>query len=141
MEWLPSSVLFRRSTKRKFRQKRKAWVDPDATDANLSWTDDEVEVLLGVVHAYSSQKDYEGLVWESVKSKHEDIRKDFVTLYEQQDGLPHDVSLFTRERLTSKLKNIRKKKEMVSEMKQMDKEYQQTMTRFASTWRIWVNQY
>ena len=28
---------------------------------NVSWTDDEVELLLGVVHSYSSQKDYEGL--------------------------------------------------------------------------------
>ena len=55
--------------------KKKARVDPDATEANLSWTDDEVELLLGVVRAYSSQKDYEGLEWESVKSKYEDIRK------------------------------------------------------------------
>ena len=29
--------------------------------------------------------------------------------YEQQDGLPHDVSLFTRERIASKIKDIRKK--------------------------------
>ena len=89
--------------------KKKARVDPDATEANLSWTDDEVELLLGVVRAYSSQKDYEGLEWDSVKSKYEDNRKDFVTLYEQQDGLPHDLSLFTRERVTSKIKDIRKK--------------------------------
>ena len=77
--------------------KKKARVDPDSTEANLSWTDDEVELLLGVVRAYSSQKDYEGLEWVSVKSKYEDIRKDFVTLYQQQDELPHDISLFTRE--------------------------------------------
>ena len=62
----------------------------------MSWTDDEVELQLGVVCAYSSQKDYESLEWESVKSKYEDIRKDFVTLYEQQDGLPYDVSLFAQ---------------------------------------------
>ena len=36
--------------------KKKARVDPDAAEANLSWTDDEVELLLGVVRAYSSQK-------------------------------------------------------------------------------------
>ena len=41
--------------------KKKARVDPDGTETNLSWTDDEVELLLGVVRAYSSQKDYEGL--------------------------------------------------------------------------------
>ena len=37
--------------------------------------------MLVVVRAYSSQKDYEGLEWESVKSKYEDIRKELVTLY------------------------------------------------------------
>jgi len=89
--------------------KKKARVGPDATEANLDWTDDEVELLLGVVSAYSSQKDYEGLEWESVKSKYGDIRKDFVTLNEQKDGLPHDLSLFTRERVASKIKDIRKK--------------------------------
>ena len=47
--------------------------------------------------------------WESVKSKYEDIRQDFVTLYQQQDGLPHDLTLFTRERIASKIKDIRKK--------------------------------
>ena len=34
--------------------------DSDATE-NVSWIDDEVELLLGVVRSYSSQKDYEGL--------------------------------------------------------------------------------
>ena len=69
--------------------KKKAQVNPDATeedgrpaqDVHLGWTDDEVELLLVVVRAYSSQKDYEGLEWESVKSKYEDIRKELVTLY------------------------------------------------------------
>ena len=34
----------------------------------------EVELLLVVVRAYSSQKDSDGLEWENVKSKYEDIR-------------------------------------------------------------------
>lgn len=89
--------------------KNKARVNPDATEENLTWTDDEVELLLAVVRAYSSQKDYEGLEWESVKSKYEDIRKDFVTLYEQLDGFLHNLSLFKRERIASKIKDIRKK--------------------------------
>ena len=89
--------------------KKKARVNPDATEENLTWTDDEVELLLAFVRAYSSQKDYEGLEWESVKSKYEDIRKDFVTLYEQRDGLLHNLSLFTRERIASKTKDTKKK--------------------------------
>ena len=49
---------------------------------------------------------------ESVKSKYEDIRKEFVSLYGQKHGeksLPHDVSLFTRVRIASKIKDLRKK--------------------------------
>ena len=50
----------------------------------------------------SSQKDYERLEWESVKSKYDDIGKDFEELYRQGDGkrlLPHDVALFTPGRI------------------------------------------
>ena len=65
----------------KMTPKKKARVNPDATKENLRWIDDEVELLLVVVRAYSSQKDYEVLEWESVKSKYENIRKECVTLY------------------------------------------------------------
>ena len=77
----------------------------------MSWTDDEVGLLLGVVLSYNSQKDYEGLERESVKNKYEDIRKDFAELYQQgnkdmeKKSLPHDVALFTRERIASKIKD------------------------------------
>lgn len=71
--------------KNKMAPTNKARVDQDAHSAvNLSWTDDEVELLVGAVRAYSSQKDYEGLEWESIKNKYEDIRKDFATLYEHK---------------------------------------------------------
>ena len=90
--------------------------------------------------SYSSQKDYEGLEWESVKSKYEDIRKDFVTLYKQRDGLPHNLSdsklskskSADQQHLAVIKEELSLKTEMVSEMKQMDKEYQKTMARFAS---------
>ena len=35
-------------------------------------------------------------------------RNDSVTLYEQQDGLPHNLDLLTRERIASKIKDVRK---------------------------------
>ena len=47
--------------------KKKVRVNPDAAEENLSWRDNEVKLLLVVVRAYSSQKDYEGLEWESQK--------------------------------------------------------------------------
>ena len=92
--------------------KKKTRVNPEAIEENLSWRDDEVELVLVVVRAYFSQKDYKGLEWESVKSKYKAIRKDFVTLhYEQQDGheLPHNLSLLIKERIASKIKDIRGK--------------------------------
>lgn len=51
--------------------------------------DDEAELLLVAVRAYSSQKDHEGL-------------ECFFTLYELQYGLPHNLSLFTRKRINGK---------------------------------------
>ena len=51
----------------------------------LNWTDNEVELLLGVVRSYSSQKDFEGLEWKSVRSKYEDIRSEFVRLYDERN--------------------------------------------------------
>lgn len=93
------------------KKKKTARVDQDS---NLSWTDDEVELLLGVVRAYSFQKDYEGLQWESIKSKYEDISNEFVTMYEQHDGLPHDVGLFTRERIANSKDCKRKSTQILS---------------------------
>ena len=66
----------------------------------LNWTDNEVELLLGVVRSYSSQKDFDGLEWESVKSKYEDIRSVFAWLYDErndQEDFPHSITLFSCE--------------------------------------------
>jgi hypothetical protein len=75
---------------------------------NLTWTDEEVELLLGVVRSYASQKDFDGIEWESVKNKYEDIRQQFIDVYKQSDG-KHDATLFTREKIASKIKDLRKK--------------------------------
>ena len=48
---------------KKYRRKKKAKTDFNSTQNNVNWTDNEVELLLGVVLFYSSQKDYEGLEW------------------------------------------------------------------------------
>ena len=75
---------------------------------NLTWTDEEGELLLGVVRSYASQKDFDGIEWESVKNKYEDIRQQFIDVYKQSDG-KHDATLFTREKIASKIKDFRKK--------------------------------
>ena len=53
---------------------KKAKKNSDAAET-VSWTDDEVELLLRVVRSDSSEQDDEGLEWESAKSKYEDIRR------------------------------------------------------------------
>ena len=61
---------------------------------------------------YSSQKNFDVLEWQSVKSKYEDIRSEFVRLYDEkndQEDFPHSTSLFSRERIASKIKDLRKK--------------------------------
>lgn len=92
--------------------KKKAKTEPTQErehSSNLVWSDDEIELLLGVVQAFASEKEFEGVEWESVKSKYEDIRKEFVTLYDQKGLKEHATAIFTRERIASKIKDLRKK--------------------------------
>ena len=92
--------------------KKKAKTEPTQEKehlSNLVWSDDEIELLLGVVQAFASEKEFEGAELESVKSKHEDIRKEFVTLYDQKGLKEHATAIFTRERIASKIKDLRKK--------------------------------
>lgn len=37
------------------------------------WTDDECELLLSVALQYKVQKSSEGIDWESIKSKYDDV--------------------------------------------------------------------
>ena len=61
----PSTKL--KGTKKKFR-----------SGNVFSWTDNETELFLGVVENLKSDKQGEGTDWESVKTKHEDIRDIYV---------------------------------------------------------------
>ena len=92
--------------------KKEAKPEPTQEKEHLSSlvrSDDEIELLLGVVQAFASEKEYEGVEWESVKSKYEDIRKQFVTLYDQKGLKEHATAIFTQERIASKIKDLRKK--------------------------------
>ena len=92
--------------------KKKAKTQPQQEkeqSSNLVWSDDEIELLLGVVQAFTSEKEFQGVEWESVKSKYEDIRKEFVILYDQKGLKEHETAIFTRERIASKIKDLRKK--------------------------------
>ena len=89
--------------------KKKAKTEPTQEkdhSSNLVWSDDEIELLLGAVQAFASEKEFEGVEWESVKSKYEDIRKELVTLYDQKGLKEHATAIFTRERIASKIKDL-----------------------------------
>jgi hypothetical protein len=90
--------------------KKKAKTDPTQEkeqSSNLVWSDDEIELLLDVIQAFAAEKEFEGV--ESVKSKYNDIREEFVSLYAQKGLKQHDTAIFTRERIASKIKDLRKK--------------------------------
>ena len=77
------------------------------------WTDDESELLLSVTLQYKVQKTTEGVDWESVRSKYEDIlvlfREALPGKPEEACGkdYPHERDAVNKLILSTKLKNIR----------------------------------
>ena len=72
----------------------------------MVWTDDEVQLLLETLINLKREKSYEGIDWEPIKEKYEIIRKKILTAFpsEANKEFSHDKSLFTRERISSKIK-------------------------------------
>ena len=84
-------------------------------DLLFVWTDSEVELLLETVKAYAAACMYEGKDWEGVKSKYDKILALLVERYPNvpSEEFPKQItsdgeSPFTRERIATKLKAIRK---------------------------------
>ena len=82
------------------------------------WTDDEVELLLNIAIDYKAQKLVQGVSWESVQSKYNDIAErlaQHLSSYQQSNpdaidkDYPHDSIEITREKVSTKLKAIRSK--------------------------------
>ena len=46
-----------------------------ATKTEFCWTDDEIQLLLESVNQYRCKCEYEGINWESVRSKYERIQE------------------------------------------------------------------
>ena len=94
-----------------------AGVESKKKDATFQWTDDEVRLLLEVTRDYKSGKEAEGIDWESIRSKYDDL----TTLLREklpEEGrpkglgvleLPHGKGELTVKVLMSKLKAIRLK--------------------------------
>ena len=56
-----------------------------AADKNFTWSDEEINLLLHVVIDYKAGKAGEGVDWESVRSKYEDVTKMFLEKYSDDD--------------------------------------------------------
>ena len=78
-------------------------------DTHLVWIDDEVQLLLEKARDFKAKKAYAGVDWESIKNKYENIGETFVSNLPKQTGseeCAHSTDFFTRERITSKIKQI-----------------------------------
>ena len=83
-----------------------------AGDKNFTWTDEEITLLLHVVIAYKTGKAGEGVDWETVRSKYEDLTKMFLEKYPENDGekFPRRTEAtvsFSKDRIQNKLKRIK----------------------------------
>ena len=79
-------------------------------DTHLVWTDDEVQLLLETTRDFKAMKAYAGVDQESKKEKYENIRETFVSNLPKEtasEECAHSTGFFTRERIASKIKQIR----------------------------------
>ena len=83
-----------------------------AADKNFMWSDEEINLLLHVVIDYTAGKAGEGVDWESVRSKYEDVTKMFLEKYpgDDKEKFPRRTEAsrsFNKDRIQNKLKRIK----------------------------------
>lgn len=79
---------------------------------DFNWTDDEIQLLLEVCYELKAESDYEGVNFESKRTKYELIKSRFCDQYpgvEDDDNFPRSKILdsITKERVSAKIKSIR----------------------------------
>ena len=82
---------------------------------SVTWTDEEMQLLLHVVIDYTATKTNEGLDWKAIKCKYEDIAERFQARYQKKDTVvteeefPNhaDPQEITKDRIISKIKRIK----------------------------------
>lgn len=87
-------------------------VNKMASEGSFTWTDKEIELLLETVKAYKVENELQGKDWESIRTKYETITGNFQDSYPKNsdEDYPRSgnrLSKLSRQRVTSKLKNIR----------------------------------
>ena len=75
------------------------------------WTDDEVQLLLEVCYELKAESDYEGVNFESKRTKYELVKDRFCEQYpfvaDEQYPRTNDLNSITKERVSVKIKSIR----------------------------------
>ena len=83
-----------------------------ATKTKFCWTDYEIELLLKSVNQYRCKCEYEGINWESLRSKYERIQEIFIDSYPKNcvEGkdfpLLDNLEVISKDRVAAKLKKI-----------------------------------
>lgn len=80
-----------------------------SADIHPVWTNDKFQFLLEI-RDFEAKKGYLVLEWESIKDKYENILENFVSNLPKETGSEecvHSTDFFTREGITSKIKQIR----------------------------------
>ena len=89
-------------------RKRKASEEnPKKTNTEFFWTYDEIQHLLQTSFNFKSKCEFEGLSWESKRSKYKQMFQNVSTEYSEDPEKFPNKRTITKERITAKLKSIR----------------------------------
>ena len=75
---------------------------------DYDWTDDEIQLLLEIFFDFKAESDYEGVNWESKRTKYQQIKSKFCGEYpmaeDEKFPCSNDLDSITKERVSAKLK-------------------------------------
>ena len=79
--------------------------------SDFNWTDDEIQLLLEVCFDSKAESDYEGVNWESKRTKYGQIQSKFCEkcpdVEDEKFPRSNDLDSITKERVSAKLKSVR----------------------------------
>ena len=79
--------------------------------SDFNWKDDEIQLLFEVCFDFKAESNYEGVKWESKRTKNEQIKSKFCNQYpeleDEKFSRSDDLDSITKEWISDKLKSIR----------------------------------
>ena len=78
--------------------------------SDFNWTDNKIQILLEVCFDFKAESDYEGVNWESKRTKYEQIKSKFCEQYpaaeDEKFSRSNDLESITKERVSAKLSHL-----------------------------------